>query len=317
MVPTRATIQVPSENDGMSKNGSRANWGVLVSAGTANNVATLVVTPKNCTTLTYTGATSAPVGTNAAVAAQITDPTGSSVAGRTINFALGGGGSISAVTNAAGVAAINLPVNSPPRTTTITASYAGTATNEAANVVTPFTVGQVATTTSVVANPPIVTIGDPTVFTATVTPASGGNPPGSVQFKVNGADFGAPVPLSGGTASSANYVGPLGFHNVVAVYLGSTDYAGSESEPYTFRIRNPLLNTTTASSVSPGLGGLRPAGHPVRGRDQCRLGCDWIGDVHVRLHRARDHRHQQRRPRRDHRQRHSGRRAPGGGDVLR
>ena len=39
----------------MCKNGSRANWGVLVSAGSATNVATLVVTPKNCTTLTYTG----------------------------------------------------------------------------------------------------------------------------------------------------------------------------------------------------------------------------------------------------------------------
>ena len=58
-VPTRATIQAPSENDGLSKNGARASWGVKVTAGSARAARTLVVTPKNCTTLAYTGVTGA------------------------------------------------------------------------------------------------------------------------------------------------------------------------------------------------------------------------------------------------------------------
>ena len=57
-----ATIQAPSENDGLSKNGTRANWGVRVTAGNARAARTLVVTPKSCTTLAYTGATSAAAG---------------------------------------------------------------------------------------------------------------------------------------------------------------------------------------------------------------------------------------------------------------
>ncbi|HET9421616.1 MAG TPA: Ig-like domain-containing protein, partial [Nocardioides sp.] len=188
-----ATLSAPSENDGMGKNGSRANWGVEVASGSARNVATLVVTHRNCTTLEYLGVTSAPQGSDAVVAAKLTDLTGASAAGRTVTFTLGGGGTVNGTTNAAGVATATLPVNSPPRDTTITASYAGTATTEAANASSPFTVGKIATTTSVVANPPIVTVGDPVTFTATVAPSHGGNPGGSVQFKVDGADFGGPV----------------------------------------------------------------------------------------------------------------------------
>ncbi|HET9423407.1 MAG TPA: Ig-like domain-containing protein, partial [Nocardioides sp.] len=61
-----------------------------------------------------------------------------------------------------------------------------------------------------------------------------------------------PVGLSGGTATSAaiSTLG-LGFHDVTAVHLGTADHAGSESAPYTFRVRNPLLGTTTTSTVAP------------------------------------------------------------------
>jgi hypothetical protein len=247
-----ANIQAPADSDGLNKNGSRANWGVKVSAGGANGATTLVVTNKNCTTLAYTGVTSAPVGTNATVAAKLTDLTGASVAGRTITFALGGGASANAVTDASGVATATIPVLTPPRTTTISASYAGTPTVEAANVSTPFTVGQISTTTTVDADPAIATIGEDIVFTSTVTPGNGGPPNGQVQFRVNGNTFGAPVTLSGGTATSAALSTlPLGFHEVVAEYLGTTDIAPSSSAPFTFRVRNPLLNTSTTSSVAP------------------------------------------------------------------
>lgn len=245
------TINAPSESDSLNKNGTRASWGVKVTAAGARGARTLVVTPKACTTLVYTGVVSAPHGSNAAVAAQIADLSGSSVAGRTIVFSLGGGATLNAVTNASGVASISLPVNGPPRTTTITATYAGTASTEGAVASAAFTVGKIATTTSVIASPSIVEVGSPTTFTATVTPTHGGNPGGAVQFKVDGADFGAPVPLSGNSASSAPFVGPLGFHDVVAVYIGTADHETSTSAAFTFRVRNPLLNTSTTSSVSP------------------------------------------------------------------
>ena len=70
---------------------------------------------------------------------------------------------------------------------------------------------------------------------------------------MGGNDFGAPVALSGGTATSSDLSTlPVGYHDVVAVYLGTADHSGSESQPYTFRVRNPLLNTSTTSSVSTG-----------------------------------------------------------------
>src|SRR5690606_32642656 len=63
-----ATITAPSESDGLAKsNGAtshRASWGVTVTSGNARAAKTLVVTPQNCTTLTYTGATSAQQGTD-------------------------------------------------------------------------------------------------------------------------------------------------------------------------------------------------------------------------------------------------------------
>src|SRR5262249_3030557 len=139
----------------------------------------------------------------------------------------------------------------------VTASYAGAADLESATTNSAFTVTSIPTTTTVVANPPTVTVGDPVTFTATVAPGFGSSTPtGSVQFKVDGADFGAAVPLSGGPGSSTATSAPistldLGFHNVQAVFNGSTDYAASSSPATQFRVRNPLLGTTTTESVSP------------------------------------------------------------------
>ena len=248
-----ATLQAPSDTDGAGRNGARASWGVKISAGGATAVRTLVVTPRNCTTLEYTGATGAPQGTDAIVAARLTDLAGDSVAGRTITFSLAGGGSVDATTNASGVATVTLPVNGPPRTSTVTATFAGNAGQESATASASFAVGKIGTTTTVVAEPAVVTVGDDTVFTATVTPDHGGAVDGgTVQFKVDGQDFGAPQPVSGGTATSPPYSGDVGFHEVVAVFSGTGDHAASGSGAFTFRIRVPLLPTSATSGVAPG-----------------------------------------------------------------
>src|SRR5690349_15420096 len=85
------TITAPTESDGYSKNGSRGNWGVYASGGGANAATTIVVTPKDCTTLDYTGVTSAPRSTDAAVSAKLTNLGGGSAGNRTITFSLDGG----------------------------------------------------------------------------------------------------------------------------------------------------------------------------------------------------------------------------------
>ncbi|MCW2780422.1 MAG: hypothetical protein JWR35_871 [Marmoricola sp.] len=251
-----ATLTAPAESDLLAKNGSRANWGVVVSAPSvgALGATTVVVTPQDCGTLAYTGTTSAPQGGTAIVAAKLTDAAApANAAGRTISFGLSGGSTVTGVTNASGVATANLPVAGPPRSATITATYVGASDLTAATASSPFAVTVDPTTTTVTPSQSIVTLGDTVTFTANVTPGIGSNPGGSVQFVVDGANFGSPVAVTAGSATSAALSGlPLGNHTVTAVYGGDANFATSTSAPVVFRVRNPLLPTTTTETVSPG-----------------------------------------------------------------
>ncbi|NYI46316.1 hypothetical protein BJ993_003396 [Nocardioides aromaticivorans] len=246
------TVAAPAESDGLQKAGARGSWGVVASAGGATGAATLVVTPKACSTLAYTGDLTAPQGGTATVRATLTDRTGGAVSGRTVSFTLSGGATANATTNAAGVAETTIAVAGPPRSATVSASYAGDATLEPASTSEAFTVGAIATTTTVSADPAVVTIGDPVRFHASVVPTHGGDPAGTVQFRVDGSDFGSAVALADGEATSAalSTLG-LGDHTVVAVYNGTADHATSTSAAVTFRVREPLKPTTTTSSVDP------------------------------------------------------------------
>ena len=254
-----ANLTVPSQSDGLGKNGSRANWGVLVSAPSvsAYNVKTLVVNHQNCSSIAYTGASSGPQHGSVTVSAALTDkanPAGA--AGRTVNFALSGGGSVNATTNSSGVATATLPLGGPPRSATITATFAGAANLQPASVSTPFTVTVAESSTTVTPSAATVTIGDSVSFTAEVEPFGVvGVNGGTVQFVVNGANFGAAVPLgSDGTATSAALAtGPIGLgeHTVTATYSGDSNFGPSTSPEETFRVREPLLTTTTTQTASP------------------------------------------------------------------
>src|SRR5262249_29462710 len=72
--------------------------------------------------------------------------------------------------------------------------------------------------------------GQAVTFTATVSANApgAGTPTGTVQFQIDGVNFGAPVALSGGRATSAP-VGTLsvGHHVITAVYGGDTHHPGS------------------------------------------------------------------------------------------
>ena len=87
-----------------------------------------------------------------------------------------------------------------------------------------------ATTTSLLtssANPSLTN--EPVTFTFTidVVPPGAGTPSGTVQFKTNGSNAGAPVPLSGGTASYTNSTLEHGWHWVEAEYAGDGNFSAT------------------------------------------------------------------------------------------
>jgi hypothetical protein len=101
------------------------------------------------------------------------------------------------------------------------------------------------TTVAGSANPSVY--GQAVTFTATVAPAATGGavPTGTVQFQVDGANFGAPVPLSAGTAISASLatLAP-GMHTVTAVYSGDGRFLAS-----TGTLTQAVIQAETAAAV--------------------------------------------------------------------
>ena len=78
------------------------------------------------------------------------------------------------------------------------------------------------------------------VFTATVTAVAPGTgtPAGTVQFRIDGANVGAPTTLnSSGQAAYPISTLAIGAHTVTAVYGGDTGYNASTSAAITQRIR--------------------------------------------------------------------------------
>ena len=143
------------------------------------------------------------------------------------------------------------------------------------------TINQGSTTTSVASsvNPSIA--GQSVNFTATIAPVSpaSGTPTGTVQFVVDGTNFGSPVTLSGGTATSASTTTlAAGNHTVTANYSGDTNFTSSSgslsggqvviappsisksfgassilvggSTSLSFTVTNPAANTVSLTGVS-------------------------------------------------------------------
>jgi MBG domain (YGX type)/Bacterial Ig-like domain (group 3)/Domain of unknown function (DUF4214)/SdrD B-like domain len=88
----------------------------------------------------------------------------------------------------------------------------------------------VATNVAVNASPATASVyGQTVTFTATVTPlgSSTETPTGTIQFQIDGSDFGSPVPLAGDSASLSTSALAAGSHEVAAFYSGDSYFAAS------------------------------------------------------------------------------------------
>ena len=92
--------------------------------------------------------------------------------------------------------------------------------------------------------------GQSVTFTAIITGA-GVTPTGTVQFKVDGSNFGSPVNLTKGSANSAATTSlSVGNHIVTAVYSGDSNYAISTGNLRDGQTVNPALKSTSISVSS-------------------------------------------------------------------
>ena len=128
--------------------------------------------------------------------------------------------------------------------TTITATMSGQSNS------TTLAVTGLGTTTTVIsssANPS--QSGQSVTFTAGVTSPCG-VPSGTVQFVIDGANYGSPVTLSSGTASTS--ASPAnGSHTIVGMYSGSGSFAASNSATFSQTVgssskTNPTLSVTNS-----------------------------------------------------------------------
>lgn len=234
------TTPVPTGADGIA---ALTSWTLGPSQG-ANTV-----------TASATGLTGSPVTFNASVAAintstQISAAPSSSVVGEpvdvTVTVTSGSGtptGSVSLTvdnvdqgskTLSGGQALFPVTFTTADGHHKLAAAYTGEGAFGGSNDNLDYAVNEAETSVSVVSDhagqtPPQ---GESIQFTATlsVTAPGAGTPTGSVQFKDNGSNLGAPVALTGGTAVLPTTELLEGSHSITAEYLGDANFAGSTSD---------------------------------------------------------------------------------------
>ncbi len=101
------------------------------------------------------------------------------------------------------------------------------------------------------ANGASFTSGTAVAFSVSVTSTSGAQPTGTVQFKVDGANYGSAVTLSGtGTASTSVTGLTTTTHTLSATYSGSTTYAAAGPISVTITVKAAAIVNFTAPSAT-------------------------------------------------------------------
>src|SRR5262249_4613845 len=103
------------------------------------------------------------------------------------------------------------------------------------------------TTTTVSSSAAAAVYGQSFTFTATVAPASA---TGTVQFKVDGNDFGTKNLSDGSATSDATSTLTVGDHTITAIYSGDDNFVGSTSSSFTQTVTTRQTTTTVALSPS-------------------------------------------------------------------
>jgi FtsP/CotA-like multicopper oxidase with cupredoxin domain len=108
-----------------------------------------------------------------------------------------------------------------------------------------------ASTATATASSSSVTPNGNITLTASVADAASGNPTptGLVQFEINGANVGNPVPLANGQATLTTPInGNAGANNLIAFYQGDSTYSESASAPIQITISDFALSSLAAQA---------------------------------------------------------------------
>ena len=224
------------------------------SSGSLQQVVTPAVTTTTVASSTNPSVYGQPVTFTATVAANSPDagtPTGS------VQFAIDGtdyGGPVALSSGTASFSDAALTVAGSPHTVTaVYTSSDGNFSGSSGSLQQFVTPANTTTTVASSVNPSVY--GQVVTFTATVAANSpdAGTPTGSVQFAIDGTDYGGPVALSSGTASfsDAALTAAGSPHTVTAVYTDSDgNFSGSSGSLQQF-VTPANTTTTVASSVNP------------------------------------------------------------------
>jgi hypothetical protein len=119
-----------------------------------------------------------------------------------------------------------------------------------AQVINPAPVTPTSTALTSSANPAALGLG--INFTAVVSSSTSGMPTGTIQFQIDGANFGSAVALINGSATSATTSTlAAGGHTISAVYSGDTNFGGSSAPSLSETIAKGSSITSLATSASP------------------------------------------------------------------
>jgi|GEM_PF-1187038 len=222
-----------------------ASSGTLAGGQTVNAASTTTAVASSANPSTF-GQSVTFTATVAVVAPGVGTPTGS------VQFAVDGVNLGTPVTLTGGVANSPATTTMTPGNRNITASYVATGgfSNSSGSLSGGQTVNAAATATAVASSQNPSTFGQSITFTATVT-SGGGTPNGTVQFAVDAINFGTPVTLVGGVATSqATSTLSGGNHAITASYSGSTNFNSSAGTLAGGQNIDKAASTTTVASSS-------------------------------------------------------------------
>jgi hypothetical protein len=221
-------------------------------SGSTSTAVTQTVNQGSTTTSIASNLNPSVFGQSAVFTATIQPPAGTTASG-TVTFLDG--------TNPLGTTAISgnsaqLAVSGlSPGSHSVTASYGGNAnlSGSASSVLTQ-TINQAATATGISSSANPTTFGQAVTFTATVQPAAGGVPTGTVTFFDGGAQIGSGS-LSGGVAQFTAAAGALaaGTHSITARYGGDANFVGSTSGALAEAVNAAPTSTLLTTSSNPSV----------------------------------------------------------------